>query len=223
MIARLRPRLTYANVMATIAVFIALGGGAYAANKIKLPKNAVGGKQIKKNAVTSKKVKNHTLKAEDAKAGQFALPGDLSGYLPKGATAANAAALGGVGPGGFVKGGGRRLSATYNGDSRLVGVPGGSIQLQCASSSYKLFFKPDAGQNQTFDVYLSVLRPAGANATVFYYRHDADTIVLPLEETDPTHTTFDISSDAGYAQLTVFVAETASSICHASARGYSTP
>jgi hypothetical protein len=28
---RLRPRLTYANVMATIAVFVALGGGAYAA------------------------------------------------------------------------------------------------------------------------------------------------------------------------------------------------
>src|SRR6267378_43627 len=28
---RLRPRLTYANVMATIAVFVAVGGGAYAA------------------------------------------------------------------------------------------------------------------------------------------------------------------------------------------------
>ena len=31
MLARLRPRLTYANVMATVAVFIALGGGAFAA------------------------------------------------------------------------------------------------------------------------------------------------------------------------------------------------
>jgi hypothetical protein len=30
----MRPRLTYANVMATIAVFMALGGGAYAAVKI---------------------------------------------------------------------------------------------------------------------------------------------------------------------------------------------
>jgi hypothetical protein len=53
--ARLRVRLTYANVMATIAVFIALGGASYAA--LKLPKNSVGTKQIKKNAVTTAKIK----------------------------------------------------------------------------------------------------------------------------------------------------------------------
>ena len=47
---RLRPKLTYANVMATIAVFIALGGASYAATQ--LPKNSVGSKQLKKNAVT---------------------------------------------------------------------------------------------------------------------------------------------------------------------------
>ena len=53
---KLRARLTYANVMATIAVFIALGGASYAA--VKLPKNSVGAKQIKKNAVTTAKIKN---------------------------------------------------------------------------------------------------------------------------------------------------------------------
>jgi hypothetical protein len=52
----MRPRLTYANVMATIAVFIALGGTSYAA--LKLPKNSVGSKQIKKNAVVAAKIKN---------------------------------------------------------------------------------------------------------------------------------------------------------------------
>ena len=52
---RLRSKLTYANVMATIAVFIALGGASYAA--IKLPKNSVGAKQLKKNAVTASKIK----------------------------------------------------------------------------------------------------------------------------------------------------------------------
>jgi hypothetical protein len=55
--------------MATIAVFVALGGGAYAA--IKLPKNSVGAKQIKKNAVNSAKVKNRSLIARDFKAGQL--------------------------------------------------------------------------------------------------------------------------------------------------------
>lgn len=52
---RLRNRITYANVMATIAVFIALGGVSYAA--IKLPKNSVGTKQIKREAVNGAKVK----------------------------------------------------------------------------------------------------------------------------------------------------------------------
>jgi hypothetical protein len=47
-------RLSYANVMATIAVFIALGGGAYAA--FTLPPNSVGTKQLKDSAVTKKKL-----------------------------------------------------------------------------------------------------------------------------------------------------------------------
>src|SRR5881296_1014743 len=69
MLARIRAGLSYANVMATIAVFLALGGGAYAA--LKLPKNSVGSKQIKKRAVTKaklhkgavdgSKVKDHSL------------------------------------------------------------------------------------------------------------------------------------------------------------------
>jgi hypothetical protein len=66
---RVWSRLTYANVMATVAVFIALGGGAYAA--LKLPKNSVGAKQIKRNAVTSSKVKNRSLRAIDFGAGQL--------------------------------------------------------------------------------------------------------------------------------------------------------
>jgi len=51
---RLRVKLTYANVMATIAVFIALGGASYAA--VKLPKNSVGANQLKKEAVTPAKL-----------------------------------------------------------------------------------------------------------------------------------------------------------------------
>jgi hypothetical protein len=66
---RIRPSLTYANVMATIAVFLALGGGAYAVTQ--LPKNSVGTKQIKNNAVNSAKVKDHALLAKDFKAGQL--------------------------------------------------------------------------------------------------------------------------------------------------------
>ena len=48
-------RLTYANVMATLAFFLAAGGGAFAA--FKLPNNSVGTKQLKKGAVTGAKLR----------------------------------------------------------------------------------------------------------------------------------------------------------------------
>ena len=57
---QLRKRLTYANVMSSIAVFLVLGGGAaFAANQ--LGKNSVGSKQLKKNAVTAVKIKNNAV------------------------------------------------------------------------------------------------------------------------------------------------------------------
>jgi len=51
---RFRPRLTYANVMASLAVFIVLGGGAYAA--ATLPKNSIGAKQLKNGSITPAKL-----------------------------------------------------------------------------------------------------------------------------------------------------------------------
>jgi hypothetical protein len=53
-----RPRLTYANVVATIALFAALGGVSYAATS--LPKGSVGTDQIQPEAVRTGKL------AEDA-------------------------------------------------------------------------------------------------------------------------------------------------------------
>jgi hypothetical protein len=50
----MRKRLTYANVVASLALFLALGGVGYAATQ--LPKNSVGTKQLKNGAVTGKKI-----------------------------------------------------------------------------------------------------------------------------------------------------------------------
>lgn len=64
---QLRKRLTYANVMSSIAVFLVLGGAtAIAAG---LAKNSVGSKQIKKNAVTTAKVKNNAITTAKIKNG----------------------------------------------------------------------------------------------------------------------------------------------------------
>src|SRR3954463_11665148 len=57
---RLRLRLSYATVTATLAVFIALGGSSYAA--LKLPRNSVGTTQIRTGAVRSSEVKNGSLR-----------------------------------------------------------------------------------------------------------------------------------------------------------------
>jgi hypothetical protein len=65
--------LTYANVMATLAMFAVLGGGAYAAKKIgssDIKKNAGRSKHIKKNQVKSSDIKNGQVKASDIKDGQ---------------------------------------------------------------------------------------------------------------------------------------------------------
>jgi hypothetical protein len=68
MMRRARGKLTYANVMSTIAVFLVLSGGAaYAASQ--LGKNSVGAKQLMKNAVTTAKVKKEAITAAKVKKG----------------------------------------------------------------------------------------------------------------------------------------------------------
>jgi hypothetical protein len=68
--SRLRAKLTYANVVATVALFLALAGGtAYAASH--LGRNSVGTAQLKKGAVTGAKVRPGSLRAADFAAGQI--------------------------------------------------------------------------------------------------------------------------------------------------------
>lgn len=65
---QIRQRLTYANVMSSIAVFLVLAGGtAFAAQQ--LGKNSVGSKQIKKNAITTAKIKNNAVNGAKIKPG----------------------------------------------------------------------------------------------------------------------------------------------------------
>jgi hypothetical protein len=57
---QIKKRLTYANVVSSIALFLVLGGAtAFAAGQ--LAKNSVGTKQLKKNAVTAAKIKKNAI------------------------------------------------------------------------------------------------------------------------------------------------------------------
>jgi hypothetical protein len=81
--AVLRGRLTFANLTALLALFVALSGSSYAA--LALPKASVGAKQLKKNSVTSPKVKPGSLLTSDFKASQRAsLRGPQGLQGPKG-------------------------------------------------------------------------------------------------------------------------------------------
>jgi hypothetical protein len=66
----LRSHISYANLTATLALFIALGGGAYAAT---LPRNSVGAKQLKASAVERIKIKKNAI--NDAKVQDESLTG----------------------------------------------------------------------------------------------------------------------------------------------------
>jgi hypothetical protein len=67
-VKQIRKRLTYANVMSSIAVFLVLGG-ATAVAAGHLGKNSVGSKQIKKNAVTAAKIKKNAVNGAKIKNG----------------------------------------------------------------------------------------------------------------------------------------------------------
>ena len=72
--SRLRPRLTYANVVSTACLFVLLGGSATAAVLItgKQVKNgSLTGADLKNNSVGSSVVKDRTLLAKDFKPGQL--------------------------------------------------------------------------------------------------------------------------------------------------------
>jgi hypothetical protein len=86
--------LSYANVMASVAVFVALGGGAYAAVH-------VNGKDIKNRTIAGKKIKNNTLGGKQinerrlgqvprARRAQSAATADSAGTATTAATATKA-------------------------------------------------------------------------------------------------------------------------------------
>jgi len=90
----MRDRLSYANVMATIAVFLALGGTSYA---LTLPRNSVGPAQLRpdsvgrselqRQAVRSPAIRNRAVKLHDISQGaRNSLRGQIGPRGPAGPT-----------------------------------------------------------------------------------------------------------------------------------------
>jgi hypothetical protein len=89
----MRRHLTYANVVASLALFVALGGSSYAALKIS-------GKQIKNRTISGKKLKRNTLGGTQIKESQLksvpqAKLADKAASADSAGTAGNAGTLDG--------------------------------------------------------------------------------------------------------------------------------
>jgi hypothetical protein len=97
-IGRITRQLSFANVIAALALFVALGGASYAA--VSLPANSVGAKQIKTQAVSLRKISVAARSALQGQKGDAGDPGPAgpSGVDgPKGETGAQGAS-GAAGP-----------------------------------------------------------------------------------------------------------------------------
>jgi hypothetical protein len=214
-----RPR--HSTIAAYLALFVAMGGTGYAASH--LPKNSVGTRQLKKNAVTGAKVKPRTLRASDVKAGEFATPANLAHI--------NAAKLGGIAPAGFVQGSGRLITGQFTGTqsppptSPLVTLPGGGgIGVNCDSSGYATFQVRSEDDPHTYDRFTTVLTDGNSASVAYKQITPSAGIELVFPRKTNSETTYDISSDAGYAHVVVFAHfDNATNECTLKARGWRSP
>jgi hypothetical protein len=82
MFSRIRSGVTFSNVTALMALFVALGGTAYAA--VKLPRNSVGATQIKKNGVRASEVRAGAVGTSEVKNGSLRLRDFRASEVPVG-------------------------------------------------------------------------------------------------------------------------------------------
>jgi hypothetical protein len=141
-------RLSYANVVSTLALVVAVGtGGAWAATTIH-------GKLIKKNTITGNKLKKNTVTGREVNESK------LTKVPAAGAadTALSSALLGGIGPEGFVKGGGTQSAGRLSvpaGDNpnvvRTFQTPVGEFRLACGNANADArYFNTTGGDADVF-------------------------------------------------------------------------
>jgi subtilisin family serine protease len=142
---RFRPRPSYANVTATLALVLAIGGTSYAAvtiNGKNIKNRTIAGKKLKKNTVTGAEVRESKLgKVRSATQADNAATADTAA----GATnAANATKLGGATP-----------------ESYRVACPGGTIRVldEC--------FEPNLRAATTLPLALKACGAAGRRVPTF--------------------------------------------------------
>ncbi|MCW3047729.1 MAG: hypothetical protein JWO74_2013 [Solirubrobacterales bacterium] len=160
--SKLRSRLTFANVLSMVALFVALGGSSYAAVTIT-------GAQIKDGSITTKDIKDWSLLNRDFKPGQ--LPRGGTGPQGPAGAAGRDGATGPAGPAGV------------NGTNGANGQDGGTGPRGPSDAYVSGNVGPQSDSNSA-----SVTVPAGdfvaaASGQVLYFRDDS---TFPISEEEAT-------------------------------------
>jgi hypothetical protein len=179
---RFRDRLTYGNVVATLALALALaGGGAWAAQQLKLKANSVHSKQIAPDAARGKDVKEATLgtvpDAQHANAADTASTATTAGTAAIAQTAANADLLNGKDATAFLS-----ANEVHNSGRSVVDdtVPGDGA----ANSAPNLVSDPDITVGLTCWQNISATANEQARATV--YAPDGAALSVSVVRSDGT-------------------------------------
>lgn len=100
----IRGKLTYSNVVATLALILVLGGGSALAAKQMLPKGSVGTKQIKNGAVAAAKLKSGSVTTAKLASGAVTAANLAPGAVTSGAIANQAVDTSKLGAGAVANG-----------------------------------------------------------------------------------------------------------------------
>jgi hypothetical protein len=129
---RIRARLSFANVVSCVALFIALGGTGYAA--FKLPRNSVGSRELRTNAVGHAEIADDAVRGDNVRDGSLDLR-DLSSRA-RGALAGDRGPAGSQGPQG------------PSGANGAVGAPGkDAVSLWAIVDSFGVLFGGNAAES----------------------------------------------------------------------------
>jgi hypothetical protein len=132
--ARIGARLSYANITATLALFIALGGGAYAATQ--LPRNSVGSSQIRTNAVGASEIRHRAIRSDEIRDRSIALR-DIS-HIARTSLKGRRGAPGATGPAGTAD-----RAAVNSGGTKVIGTARDNIDHPGGSNEYTVQFTHD--------------------------------------------------------------------------------
>jgi len=186
-VKQIRQRLTYANVMSSIAVFLVLGGAtAFAA--VQLEKNSVGAEQLKKNAVTAAKIKKDAVTGPKVKTGSLEASDFKAGQLPAGPAGA-AGAKGDKGDPGTPA---TKLWALLDGVGKLVRSSGATSSTLVALGRQTVVFN----QNVSSCIYLATPGAVGATDGDSSFPSEGMAAVSPLSG-NPNGIVVTRANDAG--------------------------